>query len=95
MRDEDTRKYLLELSGEITDIAELAERLKTWLKINSYFLTERLTPQSWLRRSGSPAGEPRGQCISFGYSRTRRHRVNYTISYRAAVAVAVRINKIV
>ena len=27
MRDEDTRKYLLELSGEITDIAELAERL--------------------------------------------------------------------
>ena len=27
MRDEDTRKYLLELSSEITDIAELAERL--------------------------------------------------------------------
>ena len=27
MRDEDTRKYLLELSGEITDIAELAEKL--------------------------------------------------------------------
>ena len=27
MRDKDTRKYLLELSGEITDIAELAERL--------------------------------------------------------------------
>lgn len=27
LRDEDTRKYLLELSSEITDIAELAERL--------------------------------------------------------------------
>lgn len=27
LRDEDTRKYLLELSGEITDIAELAEKL--------------------------------------------------------------------
>lgn len=56
MRDEDTRKYLLELSGEITDIAELAERLQTWLKINSYFLTERLNPQSWLRQSGPLQG---------------------------------------
>ena len=27
LRDEDTRKYLLDLSGEIADIAELAERL--------------------------------------------------------------------
>lgn len=27
LRDEDSRKYLLELSSEITDIAELAERL--------------------------------------------------------------------
>lgn len=27
LRDEDTRKYLIELSSEITDIAELAERL--------------------------------------------------------------------
>ena len=27
LRDEDTRGYLIELSSEITDIAELAERL--------------------------------------------------------------------
>ena len=55
-----------------------------------FFEPSGLTSQSWLRQSGSTAGEPRGQCISFDYSRTRRHRVNYTISYRAAVAVAVR-----